>query len=50
MDDLNKDVLAQEISTEKISFLVHDLLDFAQIKARSFKKNIQKFNLIDAIE
>ena len=33
-----------------MSFLVQDLLDFAQIKAGKFRKNIIEFNIRSAIE
>ena len=33
-----------------MEFLIQDLLDYAQIKAGKFRKNIKKFNLRDAIE
>ena len=33
-----------------MSFMVQDLLDFAQIKAGKFRKNIQEFNIREAIE
>ena len=31
-------------------FMVQDLLDWAQIKSNKFRKNIQKFNIIKAVE
>ena len=40
----------QESSASLMSFLVQDLLDFAQIKAGKFRKNICEFNIRDAIE
>ena len=33
-----------------MSFIVQDLLDFAQIKAGKFRKNIDSFNIIDSVE
>jgi len=33
-----------------MTFLIQDLLDFAQIKAGKFRKNIEYFNIRDAIE
>ena len=33
-----------------MDFLVQDLLDYAQIKAGKFRLNIQKFDIIDAID
>lgn len=40
----------QESSSKIMSFLIQDLLDFAQIKAGKFRKNYQTFNLLDAID
>mmetsp|Transcript_17577 Transcript_17577/g.27158 ORF Transcript_17577/g.27158 Transcript_17577/m.27158 type:complete len:100 (-) Transcript_17577:1055-1354(-) len=33
-----------------MTFMVQDLLDFAQIKAKKFRKNITEFNIRDAVE
>jgi signal transduction histidine kinase len=33
-----------------MEFLVQDLLDFAQIKAGKFRKNIKLFNIKEAID
>lgn len=33
-----------------MTFMVQDLLDYAQIKSNKFRKNITKFNLRDAVE
>ena len=33
-----------------MNFLVQDLLDYAQIKAGKFRKNIEEFNIRDAVE
>ena len=33
-----------------MEFLVQDLLDYAQIKAGKFRKNIKSFNIKEAIE
>ena len=40
----------QQSSASLMNFLVQDLLDFAQIKAGKFRKNIKEFNIRDAIE
>ena len=32
-----------------MSFMVMDMLDYAQIKAGKFRKNIKKFNIRDAV-
>ncbi len=39
----------QESSTKLLQFLVNDILDFAQIKAGKFRKNVAKFNVKQAI-
>ena len=33
-----------------MSFLVQDLLDYAQIKAGKFRKSMKSFNIKDAVE
>ena len=33
-----------------MTFIVQDLLDYAQIKAGKFRKNIEQFDIHDAIE
>ena len=33
-----------------MSFLIQDLLDFAQIKAGKFRKNIEYFDIREAVE
>ena len=33
-----------------MKFLVQDLLDYAQIKAGKFRKNIEEFSIREAIE
>ena len=40
----------QENSSTIMLFMVQDLLDWAQIKSKKFRKNIQKFNIIKAVE
>ena len=32
-----------------MTFMVQDLLDFAQIKAGKFRKNIREFNILEAV-
>ena len=50
MVKLNKGKMVQSSSANLMEFLVQDLLDFAQIKAGKFRKNIKKFNIKEAIE
>ena len=50
LDQLNEGLSIQEASTEMMTFLVQDLLDFAQIKANKFRKNISKFDIESSIE
>ena len=40
----------QESSASLMSFLIQDLLDFAQIKAGKFRKNIEYFDIREAVE
>jgi len=40
----------QESSASLMTFLIQDLLDYAQIKAGKFRQNIQEFNVREAIE
>jgi signal transduction histidine kinase len=40
----------QESSADIMSFLIQDLLDYSQIKANKFRKNIKKFDITEAIE
>ena len=47
---LNEGIKIQESSANIMNFLIQDLLDYAQINAGKFRKNIEKFNIMDAIE
>ena len=40
----------QDSSVNLLTFIVQDLLDFAQIKSGNFRKNINDFNILDAVE
>ena len=33
-----------------MNYLIHDLLDFAQIKSGKFRQNILEFDIFEAIE
>jgi len=45
-----RESLSIKTSSERIlSFLVNDILDFAQLKAGKFRKNIQTFSIDKAI-
>ena len=50
MDQLNQGLKIQESSSNLMTFIVQDLLDFAQIKSGNFRKNISSFNIQDSIE
>jgi len=50
MDKLSAGLNVQESSANLMEFLVQDLLDYAQLKAGKFRKNINKFNVEEAIE
>ena len=45
MEKLNQGLNVQESSANLMEFLVQDLLDYAQLKAGKFRKNIAKFNI-----
>jgi signal transduction histidine kinase len=47
---LAKGCKVQESSANLMEFLVQDLLDFAQIRAGKFRKNIKQFNIKEAID
>jgi signal transduction histidine kinase len=40
----------QESSAQFLHYMVQDLLDYAQIKSGKFRKNIDQFNIIEAVE
>ena len=50
MEDLENGMVVQESSANVMSFLVQDLLDYAQIKAGKFRKNISNFDIRKSIE
>jgi len=39
----------QDSSIEIMSFIIQDLLDYAQIKAGKFRKNIEAFDVEEAV-
>ena len=47
---LEKSVKVQQNSSDLMTYLVQDLLDFAQLKSGKFRKNISKFNIRDTVE
>jgi signal transduction histidine kinase len=40
----------EESSTDLMNFMIQDLLDYAQIKAGKFRKNIARFDIRKAVE
>jgi signal transduction histidine kinase len=42
--------LRQQSSTDLMKHLVQDLLDYAQIKAGKFRRNLKKFNIKTAVD
>jgi len=50
MGKLNSGWKIQYSSANILAFIVQDLLDYAQIKQGKFRKNIQEFNVISAVE
>ena len=47
---LKEGLKVQESSSKIMSFLVQDLLDYAQIRAGKFRKNLKTFDIREAIE
>jgi len=43
-------VKVEKSSTDLMSFLIQDLLDYAQIKAGKFRKNIKRFNVRESVQ
>jgi len=43
-------MVVQESSANVMGFLIQDLLDYAQIKAGKFRKNISRFDIRKSIE
>ena len=50
MTKLFEGIHVQESSANLMTFIILDLLDYAQIKSFKFRKNIEQFNIRDAIE
>jgi signal transduction histidine kinase len=50
MSKLNSSWKIQHSSANVLTFIVQDLLDYAQIKSGKFRKNIMEFNVINAVE
>lgn len=47
---LDDSIDVHESSTELMTFLVQDLLDFAQLKAGKFRKNYSSFNIRETVK
>lgn len=50
LNKLIKGCKVQSSSANLMEFLVQDLLDFAQIRAGKFRKNLSSFNIKEAID
>jgi signal transduction histidine kinase len=50
MEKLKNGWKIQQSSANILTFIVQDLLDYAQIKSGKFRKNIMEFNVITAVE
>ena len=50
MEQLKKGKKVQESSCKIMMYLVQDFLDYAQIKAGKFRKNVTTFNICEAVE
>ena len=48
--ELNEGLEVQESSSNLMSSIIQDLLDYSQIKAGKFRKNISTFNIRDAVQ
>ena len=49
MAKLKEGLQVQDSSASIMGFLVQDLLDWAQLKEEKFRKNVQKFNIREAV-
>jgi signal transduction histidine kinase len=47
---LHEGFKVQESSASIMSFMVQDLLDYAQINANKFRKELKKFNIRESVE
>jgi hypothetical protein len=47
---LHEGFKVQESSANIMSFMVQDLLDYAQIKANKFRKELKTFNIRESVE
>ena len=50
LDEFDEGLQVQQASASIMDFLVQDLLDYAQIKAGKFRKNIKSFDIRESIE
>lgn len=50
LNDLNNGLKVQDSSANIMSFMVQDLLDYAQIKANKFRKVLNTFNIRESVE
>jgi signal transduction histidine kinase len=50
MTKLNKGLKVQQSSGNVLSFIVQDLLDYAQIRSGKFRKNISEFCIKEAVD
>ena len=48
-DDLTEGTVIQESSTKLMQYVVQDFLDYSQIKAGKFRKNIKAFNVRETV-
>ena len=47
--DLNDGMEIQESSSKMMNSIIQDLLDFSQIKADKFRRNMRKFNIRETV-
>ena len=50
LEQLDEGRKTQQNSAEFMKFIIQDLLDYSQIKAGKFRKNIEVFDIREAVE
>lgn len=50
IDQLEEGLKVQENSATLMHFLIQDMLDYAQIKSKKFRRNIEVFDIRNAVD
>ena len=50
LKELNEGLEVEESSANLMGFMIQDILDYSQIKAGKFRKNIKAFNIRDTVK